>query len=482
MKKTVRNILILLVVLLVLGGAVFLLMNLPTGGDQEESSEPGSSSAAERINLFDKEDTDVKSVEVKNGEDEFTIVPTQTDTGLSFTLKGYEDYEFNTAQVAANVRTMLGFSPVKELGSQSNLDAFGLGSGGARVTVNYQDGSSDQLVLGGTSPETTGKYVLKDGQVYIISGVPDAFYSSKYNYFYTSVYVIPDRMDVTVDDAGETTETVAEDSLDFMTLSGAHFPQAISIKPSSKYLSGYGITEPVSAESGNTKFNELVTALKSLTATAVVDVGITNEKLEQYGLSEPDAKLSFSLNGVEHELTVSAKDSGGMRYMTADDNDLIYQIENSLVTGWADASLMDLRMSYVWIANIKDVKKLTVTLDGSQVKTFTITREKNDEKSTDSSTEYDISFIEDAQGNAIDYEVYQPFYQKMIGVAVFMPDEVEYSAVPAVKIEYEYFDGGTNTVEYYEIPGMSRYAAVLDGKFNGQVRGTELDAMIALLP
>jgi len=482
MKKTVRNIIILLVVLLVLGGAVFLLMNLPTDDGQEESSEAGSSSTVERTALFDKEDTDVKSVEVKNGEDEYTIVPTQTDTDLGFTLEGYEEYELNTAQVAANVRTMLGFSPVKELGSQNDLDAFGLGSSGARVTVNYQDGSSDQLVLGDASPETTGKYVLKDEQVYIIAGVPDAFYSNKFNYFYTSVYQIPDRMDVTVGDDGETTETVADDALDFMTLSGTHFPQTINIKPNSKYLSGYGITEPISAETGNTKFTELITSLKTLTATAVVDVGITDEKLEQYGLLEPDAKLSFSLNGVEHELAVSAKDSSGMRYMTADDNDLVYQIENSLVTNWADASLMDLRMSYVWIANIKDVKKLTVTLDGDQVKAFTVTREKNEEKSTDGSTEYDIASIVDAAGNSIDYEVYQPFYQKMIGVAVFMLGEVEYSGTPAVKIQYEYFDGGTNTVEYYELPGTNRYAAVLDGKFNGQVRGSELDAMIAMLP
>ena len=157
MKKTVRNIVVLLIVLLVLGGAVFFLMNLPTDEGGEESSQSSSSDSAERTALFDREDADIESVEVKNGEDEYTIIPTQKDSQLGFTLRGYEDYDFNTSQVSANVRTMLGLSPSKELGSQESLDAFGLGSAGAKVTVNYKDGGSDQLVLGDAAPETTGK-------------------------------------------------------------------------------------------------------------------------------------------------------------------------------------------------------------------------------------------------------------------------------------------------------------------------------------
>lgn len=482
MKKTARNIIILLVVLLALGGAAFWLSSLPKEGDQEESSASSGLETEERISLFDKEDTDIKSVEIKNSNDQFTILPVQEGSDLSFTLEGYEDYDFNKSVLAANVRTMLGFKPLKELGSQEKLDAFGLGSDGTRVTVNYKDGGSDELVLGGASPETTGKYVLKDGQVYIISGVPDAFYSGKFSYFYTSVYTIPDMVDVTVDEEGETSETTATDKLDSFTVSGARFPDPISIKPSSRYLSGYGITEPVTAESGNTKFNELVTSLKSLEASSVVDAGVTDEKLEQYGLTEPDAKLSFSLNGVEHELAVSAKDSDGMRYMLADGNDLIYQVENSAVANWAETSVMDLRMSYVWIANIKDVKSLKVTLDGEE-HSFDITREKNEEKSTDTSTEYDITKITDGAGNTVEYDAYQPFYQKLIGVAVFSMDKAECGDdAPAVKIEYEYFGGGSDTVEYYEIPGMNRYAAVLNGGYNGQVRGTDIDAVIKLIP
>lgn len=481
MKKTARNIIILLVVLLVLGGAVFLLTAIPTEGDQEESSELSSSAVDDRTPLFDKEDTDIQSVEIKNSSDQYTVLPTGEGADLYFTLKGYEDYDFNYRTLSANVRTVLGFKPLKELGSQDKLDAFGLGSGGVLVTLNYKDGTSDQLVLGETAPETSGRYVLKDGQVYIISGVPDAFFSDKFSYFNTSIYTIPDMVDVTVDDDGETSETTGTDKLDRMTISGTGFPEPISIEPSSRYLSGYGITEPVTAESGNTKFNDLVTSLKSLTASAVVDAGLTDEKLEQYGLSEPEAKLSFSINGVEHEISVSAKDSDGMRYMLADGNDLVYQVDNATVSAWAEADVMDYRMSYVWIANIKDVKSLKVTLDGEE-HSFSVTREKNEENSTDTSTEYDITKIVDGDGNTIDYETYQPFYQKLIGVAVFSMDETEHSSAPYMKIEYEYFNGGTDTVEYYEIPGKNRYAAMLNGGYNGQVRGTDIDAVVKLIP
>ena len=90
MKKTVRNIVILLAVLLVLGGTAYLLMNLPKDGDGEESSQPSSSSSAERKELLTREDTEIESVEVKNAEDEYTIVPTQEDSQLGFTLEGYD--------------------------------------------------------------------------------------------------------------------------------------------------------------------------------------------------------------------------------------------------------------------------------------------------------------------------------------------------------------------------------------------------------
>ena len=91
-----------------------------------------------------------------------------------------------------------------------------------------------------------------------------------------------------------------------------------------------------------------------------------------------------------------------------------------------------------------------------------------------------------ALNNGYDLSVHVKTAPEVAGVqklaqGKFTLDKAEYSGSPAMKIEYEYFNGGADTVEYYEIPG-NRYAALLNGSFNGQVRGTDFDGVMALLP
>lgn len=484
MKKTVRNILILLAVLVVLGGATLLLLFWPQdAGEEEESSSSSSSSEAEIIHLFDREAGDVESLDVKNEEDEYTVAlqnPGADD--LSFTIKGYSGYDLDFSQVSANVVTLMNLTAAKDLGSRDDLEAFGLGSTAVAMTVNYRDGGSEKLLLGNTAAETSGRYVLKDDTVYIAAGVPSYYYGSKFGYFNTDIYTIADRTEVVENDDGTSTTNTAEDIMYSMTLSGAHFdPDEIVIERSSKYMSGYVIKQPVTAESGNTAFSELITTLKTLSAASVVDAGITDEKLEQYGLLEPDAKIDFELNNSKHTITVSAKDSEGNRYMTADQTDTVYKVANDTVSQWAETSVLGLRMSYIWITNIKDVEEVSLTA-GGKTYAYHVTRTVNEEKSTGTNTDYDLT-ITDANGKDIPYDgSYQPFYQKLISLAVFSQDTVDTAGTPDIKIQYKYFDGGSDTVTLYEMEGQNRYAAALNGQFNGQVRGSEVKAMLETIP
>ena len=83
----------------------------------------------------------------------------------------------------------------------------------------------------------------------------------------------------------------------------------------------------------------------------------------------------------------------------------------------------------------------------------------------------------------MDYdEGYQPFYQAVISLAVFSQEESSYSGTADVKVVYEYFDGGSDTLELYKLADSNRYAAVLNGGFNGQVRSSEVTAMLDQIP
>lgn len=482
MKKTGKYIIIMLAVLLVLGGAVALLTLLPSEDQEQEESSAASQSSAETITLLDQDPAEVKSVQVENSSGSYTLVPVKNGDDLDFTLEGYEKYTLNVSQLTANVRTLLSLTASKDLGGREDLDAFGLGADAVSVTISYAQGGSETLLLGNNAGESVGKYVLKDGTVYIASGVPAGLYESKFSYFNTAIYSIPDRTEITEDEEGNEQETTALDILQEATLSGTAFPEPITLEYSEKATSTYLITEPITAETGNTYFEEMMTALKTLTADSVVEAGLSDEVLEQYGLAEPEAQIQFTLNDARHTLAVSAKDSDGNRYLIADDMDLVYQVPNSLVEKWAESSISLLRMSYVWIPNIKNVEKLTATLDGDQVYEYHITRTKNEEKSTEDNIQYDLS-IQNAGGGDVSYDdAYQPFYQKLISLAVFSQDQAEHDSAPELKVVYEYFGGGSDTLELYKVKGENRYVAMLNGEFNGQIRGTEVSALREAIP
>ncbi len=79
-----------------------------------------------------------------------------------------------------------------------------------------------------------------------------------------------------------------------------------------------------------------LTALKSLSVSAVAATGHTQEHLERYGwqIAAPD----HYMNGEEHTVAVGAADSSGNRYTVADDSNVIYQVAGDTVNSWADAT------------------------------------------------------------------------------------------------------------------------------------------------
>ncbi len=482
MKKNVRNLLIMLAVLLVLGGAAWALLALP----QEDAAGEDSSAAAESSQpaqaLLAGDAAQVEAIEVDNEKGGFTMIRIAGEEELDqFTIKGYEGYGLNHSVISSGSKTFLELSAAKSLGSRDDLEAFGLdGQGESYVRVRYAGGESEELIVGNQAAETSGRYVLKDGEIYIVPGVPESFFSDHFAFFSTAVYTVPDRTAEVVAEDGTATPTAAPDIMETITISGAGYPEPITVEHDPDIMNEYRMTQPVTAESGNTAFLELVDSLKSLTAESVVSVDVSEKGLSSYGLSEPEAQVSFTLNGSSHEMAVSAKDAEGKRFLTADGGQLIYQVSDSQVNKWAQADLTALRMSYICIPNINNVKKLTITVDGN-VSQYAIDR-KEKESSTEKNKNYELT-ITKAGGGEVDYEeAYQPFYMKLLSLAVFTPERETFSGEPQVKIEYEYFEGGGDTVEFYRMQDKDRYIATLNGGFNGQVRGTEMSAMLELLP
>ena len=503
MKKTVKNLLIMAAVLIVLGAAALLLVLLPSGneGEGENSSHLSSRvSSPETEALTDLETEDVKAVSVKNAEDSFTIVP----DGGTFILQGYGEYNLNTVSLASAVRTLSAMTPSKSLGSQDNLADFGLsGKDAVQVEIACGDGSKQSFVLGSPAGESVGRYVLKDNEVYIVPDIPDQLYGSKFGYFSPFLYSVADRTETVTDENGNTSSQAASDILYELTLSGTNFPEEVKLEYSEDVLSMFLMTAPVRAESGNSGMEAVSAALKAPSADAVVAAGVTDEVLEEYGLSEPFAKVEFTMNSDSHTMAVSELDLENNRYLVLDDRDVIFKVSRSAVADWAETSAMKLRMSYIWLSNIMDVQHLTLTVDGDMVYRFDITRTLDEERSTEDAPQYDLT-VKNAGGKDVEYKNYQKFYQNLIGTSVLSVDKTivtdngsDYVGVGIIpvkredfedeallRVEYSFFEGtegsAKTTVEFFSIAN-DRCVALLDGEFNGIVRKADVDKLIGQL-
>ena len=476
MKKSTKNLLIMAAVLLVLGAAAALLWLLPSGAEEDEPSSAAPSQASSTVEdaLVDLAEEDVTAISVKNAEDSFTLVP----QGDGFTLQGFEDYELNSVTTASAARSLISMTPSKSLGSRDDLQNFGLsGKDAVQVEIACKDGSTVNLVLGVEAGESTGRYVLKDKEVYIVPNIVTQLYGSKFGYFSTFLYSIADRTQTVTSESGSQSIETLEDIIYKLTLSGSNFPEEVKLEYDTDVLSGYRMTAPVLAESGTLSLDSVIESLKAPSALEVTAAGLTEELLEEYGLSEPFAKAEFTMNSDTHTMTVSQLDSDSNRYLLLDDRDVIYKVEQSAVADWAEISTLKLRMSYIWLPNIKNVKQLTLTAEGDMVYRFDMTRTLNEEKSTESNPQYDLT-VQNAAGNEIAYENYQKFYQALIGTAVLSTERMDYSGTALLRVEYGYFVGSEkNVVEFYAAEN-DRCVALLDGQFNGVVRKNDVEKLI----
>ena len=122
------------------------------------------------------------------------------------------------------------------------------------------------------------------------------------------------------------------------------------------------------------------------------------------------------------------------------------------------------------------------TGDGTEYH-FDVERVVNEEESTEDETEYDL-VVTNGDGQSVDYENYQDFYQLALSQAVLSTDTVEYSQEDlTLEITYEYFDGSeADVITYCAVPDQEqRLAALLNGGYSGMVRRSEVESLIESL-
>ncbi|MBP3322815.1 MAG: hypothetical protein J6M16_01320 [Clostridia bacterium] len=463
MKKYKKQIIILAAVVVVLG-AVMAALLLTAPEKQENTNTP---STAETYTIINKSDLSVTSLSIDNPSSKYVINinEEENDDGSISTVyevPGYEGINFKTSGFEAAANVFLKYSATKEIGEVENLEEFGLkGENASTVTATYSDGSKETLVIGLPAGESSGKYILHNGKVYI--GLINVLFASD----------ISAQVSIPSWDIGPYYEYDGTETYNFekFNLTGTNFPRDINIYYDTKKFEYY-MTKPIACYGGYSFIGELSDYLISFTAGTVVDVLPEEAELEAYGLNEPYAELDFSLNGVAHKITVGNKIDNTKRYVLIDGNrNVVYGTYIDHISKWTESKELDYRDTYASIVFIYDVDKFTVEANGIKL-VCDMERTLNSDRTTDTTKSYDYTCK--VNGTAVDYKEITEFYGTVIGVPLLNMTDSDNDGETVLKITYEFYEDEKRedlVIEYQGCKSNSdRAAALIDGQYNVSVR------------
>ncbi|MFI3326905.1 MAG: DUF4340 domain-containing protein [Clostridia bacterium] len=480
MKNTKKYILISLAVLLLLGGGFVLLYITDDSANVDYTEDEEIVDTTEETTyLIDKTYQEIDYVEISGPSGDYVIVQVEEleeaededaeDTYVySYYIEGYEEYDVSTA-MSSSMTSLTYLIPNKELGVIEDLEQYGLSDADSTtVTMYFDDGTVEEIAIGIEAASTYGNYINYNGEVYI--GYINDFVITD---IVSNVNVYTYTIDYLYDDTGTAITTAFE----YLTISGTNYAQPIEIVPDSTTYSGYSMTSPVESDGHPSTISELATLMQTFTTDSVVAVEVTEEQLADYGLDEPFATIEFSLNGVEHKISVSEK-NGTNRYVIIDDvTNIVYSIAATSVSSWAENTALELRTAYVNLTAITDLQYISFESDEVE---FTVELEEyvNEEESTDDAIVYDYNAY--FKGNQIDYDDnVTAIYYSFLDISVLSLDELAHETTATASLVFEYYDGEQVTIDYYKsTENDDRYVAYVDGEFNGVVRNTSIESLI----
>ena len=478
MSKKTRQLILILIVLVVIGGGTALLLLLPKGGSGEgDTSSAAVSSATEATYILEHESADISSVLVENPEGSYTILP--SEDASTFTIEGYDGAPLNNDAISAAARIMATLTALRDFGETSDLGQYGLENPQTKLTATYKDGTKQTLLIGDLLPGASANYyVMVEGsnQVFSASISAGAFVNSL-------DYVNTEILNELATDSSGNQETADFGSI---VLSGTNYPEPITIKTNTSTdiadplnLANYLITEPERLGLNDNFVNDTLPYLSSLTADEAVCVNPTQEDLEKYGLADPKAVASYTMNDKEYKLMVGNTDENGT-YLMKDGVNVIYLVKDESMVAWANQTLFTLRSNLIHLINIEVVSKLTVkTPDGEYV--FERSRTLNEEK-TSSLGKDTYDFTTTYNGTELETDNFGHYYQTIIGLLKESPveDGTVTSNEPDVRVEFEYFPdyNKENTVIELYPASDRRYLYRLDGEDIVLVKSSLVERLI----
>ena len=487
MSKKVKSLILAAIILVVLGGILTLLLLLPNDSDSADSSSAGATSSDASIVLIDKEQKNVKNINIKTQNESYDIASVGDKKWEIAALKGFDQLDTMYTSVTTAAADISATKIL--LDKQENLAEYGLDKPATVVTVTYTDGTVFKMNLGSETPDASGRYMTVDGKdpIYIYDSYSaSSFENAPYD------YLDPTILNLGTDSTSSTSSSATSSGeKEAVIIERFEIQRKDLDKPlifqklennsddsTGISLGTYQITSPLSVTADDEKLGTNLTGFLTLSGSSVEVLKPSAAEKKARGFQNPTAVIKVKYDGKDYTLRVGnaitceaeedkdSLESGHTHTITGynvmlDGKDLIYNVSSSSLP-WLTMEAKDYMSVFVVIPNIVDVKTVTVTI-GSNKYVFNLSTKKDEDDN-------DI-IVPKYNGTTLTEDYFKSYYQVLLGIYQAGLNTKKVSGSPVMTLQYDYHDSSrkSDKLEYYD-NGAGAIIISLNGNANFTAR------------
>jgi hypothetical protein len=432
LSKRIVTLFALIVAAALLGALTFWL--------SRETPEAAAPSAASDPPAYITEGA-VRSIAVRNAEGAFTVYAGEEGPAIA----GMEGFPLDTAALSSLLSRLSRLRSEGLLEEVQSREPFGLDTPRAVLSVELEDGTRRELLIGSDAPDGRNIYVDagEAGTVRLAAS-----------------YDLRDFLRWDLDFVDKAVSPALPDSQGEAPLEGIELGGQVRGKEPVTLVyreqtggailaaSPYRITAPIDAGLHNERGMKVLEALFGIQAEGAAALSPDAAALARYGLDRPysTARVWGTLgNGLGgFSLRASAPDGEGRVYLMRDGLDIVFTARAAQLP-WLDRGFFDLMERMIILPHIDRVAGVDIARSGANTVTFALSGE-GDELTVTSG------------GTAVDTAIFRTFYQTLLSA---MYDEYHDAPLPAraapqAEFVYRYREAGKSPDRVSFYTGTSR--------------------------
>lgn len=475
-KKRLTSIIAACVAVAVLvGGTVAVVKLIP-----EMTEDEAPSSVFEDIAVVDADSEAFKTVTITNGNGEFKFVTQQitatneageTETTDYWGVEGIDISKLSNTTMNNIIASAASVTATREIDTKTASEC-GFDNPKIKVAVTSDATDPYTVLIGDVSPDGLGSYMMLEGgdKIYVAA-------DSEFSDFDFALLDLADQTSIpTTTFTSDTSDNKSEDGayayFDSLTLSGKLFPETVTIinntaETDSAALVPYLITTPSQRLANADNLTSLIGIFSSeIPVAGCYAFDITDQTLKDFGLDNPDAVVTMTIDGEARSFKVSVVNDDYCA-VVYDGAKMIRKVLSSNF-GFLSLTTQDLYYKNLFMNSINDITSLKLNDSEGEVK-FDISYEENE----DSVKTYHIS----VDGAEIVAENFQNFYADFVGIQCSDFTTQDISAQPDGTITFTFYDGSETVIEFYKA-NDTQYQYRIDGIDMGKITSSAFNKMI----